>query len=66
MYMDLGFGPPPELCIYEVSGQNGKMDLDSSPTDSEGIESVVQVCLGGHLDVPWMFLQRGRVERGPP
>ena len=50
MYMDLDFGPPPELCIYEVSGQNGEMDLDSSPTDSVGLELVLQICFGGHED----------------
>ena len=30
---------------------NGKMDLDSSPTDSEGLELVLQICFGGHEDV---------------
>ena len=55
MYMDLDFGPPPELCIYEVSGQNGKMDLDSSPTDSVGLELVLQICFGGHEDVLGFF-----------
>ena len=55
MYMDLDFGPPPELCIYEVSGQNGKMDLDSSPTDSVGLELVLQICFGGREDVLGFF-----------
>ena len=65
--MDLDFGPPPELCIYEVSGQNGKMDLDSSPTDSVGLELVLQICFGGHADALdlfgtvcfWIFLDFG-------
>ena len=26
------------------------MDLDSSPTDSEGLELVLQICFGGHAD----------------
>ena len=67
MYMDLDFGPPPELCIYEVSGQDGKMDLDSSPTDSVGLELVLQICFGGHEDALgffgtvcfWIFLDFG-------
>ena len=54
--MDLDFGPPPELCIYEVRGQNGKMDLDSSPTDSVGLELVLQICFGGHADALDFFL----------
>ena len=27
------------------------MDLDSSPTDSVGLELVLQICFGGHEDV---------------
>ena len=53
--MDLDFGSPPEFCIYEVSDQNGKMDLDSSPTDSVGLELVLQICFGGHEDVLGLF-----------
>ena len=43
------------------------MDLDSSPTDSVGLELVLQICFGGHEDVlgffgivsVWVFLDFG-------
>ena len=52
MYMDLG------LDVWEATWMllgcflleiftNGKMDLDSSPTDSEGLELVLHFCCGG-------------------
>ena len=31
------------------------MDLDSSPTDSEGLELVLQICFGGHEDALGFF-----------
>ena len=31
------------------------MDLDSSPTDSVGLELVLQICFGGHEDVLGCF-----------
>ena len=43
------------------------MDLDSSPTDSVGLELVLQICFGGHADALdlfgtvcfWIFLDVG-------
>ena len=43
------------------------MDLDSSPTDSVGLELVLQICFGGHADALdffgtvcfWIFLDFG-------
>ena len=32
------------------------MDLDSSPTDSVGLELVLQICFGGHADALDFFL----------
>ena len=47
------------------------MDLDSSPTDSVGLELVLQICFGGHEDVlgffgivsVWIFLDFGSSSR---